>query len=137
VNVVKSRPPDNRAPLKDEVQACRPYLAKQIALFKPKIIILLGSTAFYHVFPRYKKMKLAEVVGKIHSFKPFSEEEAEDYFGQDKEFQCMVLYHPAYLLYDPRKKSIMWEHVQTLAEYLDRKGIHTPSLSTGFEKTPF
>ena len=127
VNVVKSRPPDNRVPLKDEVEACRPYLAKQMALVKPKAIVLLGSTAFYHVFPRYKKKKLAEVVGKMHSFKPFSEEEAKDYFGRDKEFSCMVLYHPAYLLYDPRKKAVMSEHVQILAEFLEREGIRALS----------
>jgi uracil-DNA glycosylase family 4 len=45
-NVVKCRPPNNRMPEEDEVAACRPYLERQIALIKPKVICILGRTAY-------------------------------------------------------------------------------------------
>lgn len=45
-NVVKCRPPNNRVPEEDEAAACRPYLDRQIALIKPKVICILGSTAY-------------------------------------------------------------------------------------------
>jgi DNA polymerase len=45
-NVVKCRPPNNRVPEEDEVIACRPYLDRQIALIRPKVICILGRTAY-------------------------------------------------------------------------------------------
>jgi DNA polymerase len=45
-NVVKCRPPNNRVPEDDEVAICRPYLERQIALIKPKVICILGRTAY-------------------------------------------------------------------------------------------
>ena len=45
-NVVKCRPPNNRVPEEDEAAACRPYLERQIALIKPKVICILGRTAY-------------------------------------------------------------------------------------------
>jgi DNA polymerase len=46
-NVVKCRPPNNRVPEEDEAAACRPYLDRQIALIKPKVICILGRTAYF------------------------------------------------------------------------------------------
>lgn len=45
-NIVKCRPPNNRVPEEDELIACRPYLDRQIALIKPKVICILGRTAY-------------------------------------------------------------------------------------------
>ena len=45
-NIVKCRPPNNRVPEEDELTACRPYLDRQIALIKPKVICILGRTAY-------------------------------------------------------------------------------------------
>jgi DNA polymerase len=45
-NMVKCRPPNNRVPKEDELTACRPYLDRQIALIKPKVICILGRTAY-------------------------------------------------------------------------------------------
>jgi uracil-DNA glycosylase family 4 len=107
INTVKCRPPDNRAPTSSEVATCRPYLNHQLALVKPKVILLLGATALKHILPDKKKVSMEAVVGN---------------FFTDNQFpgvQFMVLYHPAYLLYDPRKKEPMWEHVKKLKSYLD------------------
>ncbi len=45
-NIVKCRPPNNRVPKEDELNACRPYLDRQIALIKPKVVCILGRTAY-------------------------------------------------------------------------------------------
>lgn len=123
VNVVKCRPPDNRAPLKDEVEMCRPYLLKQIEYMRPEMIVLLGATAFRHVFPQKKVPSMAHAAGSVVKLKPFREGEALGAAGRDREIPCMVLYHPAYLLYNPGKKVEMQRHVGALREYLISRGL--------------
>jgi len=105
-NVVKCRPPENRAPFKDEVDTCMPYLKKQIELQKPKVIILLGATALKNMIRDKKNFSMEEEAGKFF--------EVPEY----PDIRFMVLYHPAYLLYDPRKKKDMWEHVKGLKNIL-------------------
>jgi uracil-DNA glycosylase family 4 len=107
VNVVKDRPPDNRAPTAAEAQACLPYLQKQIELVKPRVILLLGATALKHLQRDKAAASMKDEVGKFF--------ELPEYPG----IRFMVLYHPAYLLRDPRKKADMWRHVQTLKRWLD------------------
>jgi len=108
VNVVKCRPPDNRAPKCDEVSQCIPFLKKQIALTKPSVIVLLGATALKHIIHDIGQFSMAEHVGK-----PFSH---LDY----PEAQLIVLYHPAYILRDPRKKPAMLEHLKVLKGLIDK-----------------
>ena len=110
-NIVKCRPPENRAPTREEAQTCLPYLWKQIELVKPKVILLLGATALKHLIPSKRSFSMAEEAGKLFPL------------PKDPEIQCMVLYHPAYLLRDPRKKAPMWEHVKNLRRYLKEEGI--------------
>ena len=100
INVVKCRPPDNRAPLKEEAKTCAPFLARQIELVKPELIVLLGATALKHL----AREKIE--VGKFFSL--------PEYPG----IRFFVIYHPAYLLYDPRKKDVFREHLRSLKGYL-------------------
>jgi len=104
INVVKCRPPDNRAPKQEEVDACHPFLKKQLDLVKPKIILLLGATALRHMIPDKKKFAMGNEAGKFF--------EHPDFPG----IQLMVLYHPAYILRDARKKPIMMEHLKTFCK---------------------
>ncbi len=110
-NVVKCRPPENRSPLREEVSACLPYLHKQIELIQPRVIVLLGAVALKHMIPEKKDFSMAEEAGTFFS--------SEDYPG----VQFLVLYHPAYLLYDPRKKQDMWEHVKQLKVFLEKNNV--------------
>ena len=110
-NIVKCRPPENRSPLREEVSACLPYLHKQIELIQPRIIVLLGAVALKHMIPEKKDFSMAEEAGTFFSSK--------DYLG----VQFLVLYHPAYLLYDPRKKQDMWEHVKQLKVFLEKNNV--------------
>lgn len=104
VNVVKCRPPANRAPLPEEVEMCRPFLKKQIDLVRPRLIACLGATALKHLFPEKKDLVMADQVGR-----PFRH---TAYPGVD----LMALYHPAYILRDPRKKPLMGQHLQQLVD---------------------
>ncbi len=110
-NIVKCRPPENRAPKIDEADPCLPYLKKQIALINPRLIILLGATAIKHLIREKNKFSMEEEAGKIFRLEEFP---SNDF---------MVLYHPAYLLYDPRKTQAMRTHLQALAKYLETEKI--------------
>jgi len=95
VNVVKCRPPENRAPTAEEAGTCLPYLQKQLDLVKPKFLILLGATAFRRLLPQIKKFAVKDWVGR---------------FFEDPSLpgvRLFLCYHPAYILRDPRKKPAM------------------------------
>ena len=110
LNVVKCRPPENRTPRGEEVEACLPYLQRQIALVKPKVVLLLGATSLKHIDPSKKEFSMANEAGRFFTL--------GDYPG----VQFMVLYHPAALLYNARLKPDMWGHVQELRKFLKSKG---------------
>jgi DNA polymerase len=110
-NVVKCKAEIDRAPSAGEVEACLPYLRRQIELMKPAVILLLGAVALkYLVKDRGDE---------------FSMEKEAGHFFTEPEFpgiQFMVLYHPAFLLRDPRKKADMWQHIKTLRAFLAERG---------------
>ncbi len=83
-NVVKCRPPDNRDPLPDEIEACRPYLERQIELMRPKLVITLGRISMARYFP-------GQSITRIH--------------GQIKrvgEISYVPMFHPAAALRNPQ-----------------------------------
>jgi DNA polymerase len=88
-NVVKCRPPQNRDPLPQEMEACRPYLDRQIQLIKPKVIITISRFAMMRWFPDKK-------ISEIH--------------GKPKRFGDLVvvpMYHPAAALHQPSLKATL------------------------------
>lgn len=91
-NIVKCRPPGNRAPQAEEVAACMPYLQRQIALIRPKIIVALGKTAANALLG--SEATLGSLRGKVH-----------DYGG----IPLIITYHPAYLLRAPQDKGKAWQ----------------------------
>ena len=101
-NVVKCRPPGNRAPLNVEMAECMPYLLKQIDLIKPKVILCLGLTSAHGLLN--KKDSLTNMRGKIFEL------------GSAK---VMVTYHPAALLRNPNWKRGCWEDVQQFRKLYD------------------
>jgi len=86
-NVVKCRPPENRDPLPDEIKTCEPYLDRQIALIKPKLIVTLGRYSMAKFFPK-------ETISKIHGLA-----------RRRGDFVVLALYHPAAALHQPRYKA--------------------------------
>jgi DNA polymerase len=109
INVVKCRPPANRAPKPVEAKNCFPYLRQQLNFVKPSVVLLLGATAAKHLMPESKNQNMKDRVGQFFS--------AEGFPGVT--FQ--LLYHPAYLLRDPRKKADMLEHLKALRAHLDAR----------------
>ncbi len=105
-NVVKCRPPGNRAPSADEAAACLPYLRRQIELVRPRLVILLGATAARHFHPG-KVPPMGEALGR--SF------ENPDWPG----ISFVTLFHPAYVLRDPRKRPLMEEHLRAIVRSLE------------------
>jgi DNA polymerase len=91
-NVLKCRPPNNRAPTPQEADACRPYLERQIALIQPKIIVALGKSAAMLLLNT--DASIASLRGRVHSY---------------REVPMVVTYHPAYLLRSPMDKAKSWE----------------------------
>ena len=94
-NVVKCRPPGNRTPLPDEMDTCLPYLKKQIALIKPKVILCLGLTAARALLK--KRDSLTNMRGRVFEF---------------ENAKVMVTYHTAALLRNPHWKRPCWEDLQ-------------------------
>jgi DNA polymerase len=83
-NVVKCRPPDNRDPLPDEIEACRPYLDHQIELIRPRLVLTLGRISMARYFP-------GQSITRIH--------------GQIKqvgETGYVPMFHPAAALRNPQ-----------------------------------
>jgi DNA polymerase len=110
-NVVRCKPEVDRPPIKDEVDACFPFMQKQIDLMKPKVIMLLGAVAVKWVDPKRSDIKMEEEAGKFFMLSRFPG------------VQFMVMYNPAFLLRDPRKKVVTWEHLKTLRNYLHEEGL--------------
>jgi len=90
-NVLKCRPPQNRDPLPEEIEACKPYLDQQIALIQPKIIITISRFAMARWFADKK-------ISEIH--------------GKPKKFGNLVvlpMYHPAAALHQPSLRRVLEE----------------------------
>ncbi len=107
-NVVKCRPPGNRAPTQIEMEACRPYLLEQIRLVDPKIILLTGATAVRSILG--DKRGITKIRGEWMEW-------------QDR--WTMPIFHPAYLLRNPARtpgspKWLMWQDIQAVKQkYID------------------
>jgi len=95
-NAVKCRPPGNRTPEAEEMAACWPYLKRQIALIRPKLIVLLGRAALQAVL--YEERALGASRGKTF-----------EYRDGELVVPVIVTYHPAYLLRNLPDKAKAWE----------------------------
>ncbi len=103
-NVVKSRPPANRAPEADEVKACIPFLFRQIAAIKPKLIVALGNPAMQALLNT--KTGITKMRGQF-----------QDY-PRIPEIKVLPTFHPAYLLRSPDKKREAWEDLKKVRAFL-------------------
>ena len=102
-NVVKCRPPQNRKPLPDEIAACIPYLHRQLALIRPKVILTLGGTAAEALLG--VKQSLGKLRGKVHTYDGIP---------------LIATYHPAALLRNPDWKKPTWDDVRIARQLLER-----------------
>jgi uracil-DNA glycosylase family 4 len=96
-NIVKCRPPGNRPPEPDEMEACLPYLERQLAVVRPKVIVALGKTALTGLLPEHAKAPMGRMRGQWL-----------EWHG----IPLMPTFHPAYLLRSPTQKRLVWEDMK-------------------------
>lgn len=117
-NILKSRPPNNRDPLPEEVGACTPYLTRQIALIQPKLLVALGRIAAHFLLDT--NIALSNLRGKTLKY------------GTDN-IPLLVMYHPAYLLRSPQNKSKAYEDLCLIKATLENllNASHKPLAKKG------
>ena len=106
-NVVKCRPPNNRQPITEERAACRPYLSEELEIIKPKIICILGNTAYSSLLDGSEITKNRGKIVKNNGLLYF------------------VTVHPAAVIYNPGLRQVLKDDFVFLAKSLDklRKGL--------------
>ncbi len=100
-NILKCRPPGNRNPEPDEIASCEPFLFRQIAFVKPKVICALGT---------FGAQTLLRTKAPISSLR--------GHFVDYRGAKLMATFHPAYLLRNPNEKRKVWEDMQKVRDYL-------------------
>jgi len=108
-NILKCRPPSNRNPSPAEAQCCQPFLERQIALVRPRLILALGGIAANNLLQTTERVSTLR--GVVH------------HFGE-RGIPLVVTYHPAYLLRSPLEKRKVWQDLQ-FAQRLSRGAVET------------
>jgi len=121
-NVVKCRPPGNRTPERDECDTCSPFLMRQIAVIKPKVVVALGAVAAKSLLAINASM--AELRGRFYDFMPPGARSSDPNWQGAR---LAVTYHPAFLLRDPRQKGEAWKDLQMVMKYLGLKPLKPPA----------
>ncbi|NLE25423.1 MAG: uracil-DNA glycosylase [Clostridiaceae bacterium] len=101
-NVVKCRPPDNRIPTKDEVDACMPWLRYQFSVIKPSIVVCLGATAAKAIID--DDVKITKIRG--------------NWIDKQGKILIMPTYHPAAVLRDSRKREDFYLDIKKVRDKL-------------------
>jgi DNA polymerase len=105
-NVLKCRPPNNRDPEPLEVQACSPYLHRQLELIRPRVILALGRPAAHALLG--STASLGDLRGKLHRYRGIP---------------LIVTYHPAALLRNPHWKRPTWDDVRIARRLFDGEAV--------------
>jgi uracil-DNA glycosylase len=109
-NVIKCRPPYNRNPEPDEVASCEPFLKKQLAALRPRMLVALGKFAAQALCR--EATPITRLRGNLRSYEGIP---------------VMPTYHPAYLLRTPEAKRQAWQDLQTVLAELAKVGVLPPN----------
>ena len=104
LNILRCRPPNNRAPLPVEAANCREYLDRQLQIIQPEFICCLGAVAAQNLLGT--DATIGRLRGRWH-----------DYYG----IKVICTYHPAYVLRNPQAKRPVWDDIQMLLEEMKKK----------------
>ncbi len=102
-NIVKCRPPGNRNPEPDEIEACEPFLIKQLQAIRPRIIIGLGNVAVKTLLKT--KEGITSLRGKWKTY---------------QNIPLMPTFHPAYLLRTPSDKKLVWDDIKKVMAEMEK-----------------
>jgi len=111
-NIVKCRPPSNRDPREDEIRACSPYLDRQIAVIRPRIIVTLGRHSTKYILGKagFRVSSIMAVRGRIYEV---------ELYGY--KLKILPTLHPAAALYNPALRSLLKEDFSLLKQALHSK----------------
>ena len=101
-NILKDRPPANRTPLPEEVEACLPFLEEQLAIVQPRVICVLGAVAAKALLGPH--VSITKIRGEVR-----------DYHG----IPLIPTFHPAYLLRNPPAKKFAWVDLKRVKQLLE------------------
>jgi len=101
-NIVKCRPPGNRTPTPTEAHTCQPFLLKQIALIKPKIVVTLGGTAYHYMTG--DETGITKIRGTLL---------------QQEGYTLIPTYHPSFLLRNPSAKKEVFEDLKKVKSLMN------------------
>ena len=101
-NVLKDRPPGNRTPRPEEVEACAPYLIRQLAIIRPKVICTLGLIAAQTLLG--PNLSITQIRGRLHYY---------------RQIPVIPTFHPAYLLRNPSAKRFVWQDLKRVKALLE------------------
>lgn len=107
-NILKCRPPNNRDPLKSEIDACTPYLYEQIKTIKPKAIGCLGNFSVRFIMEKFGLENMTQGISKIHG---------QMFDGENEEVgkvKIVPIYHPAVATYNANMKGTLMEDFKVL-----------------------
>ncbi len=110
-NILKDRPPHNRNPQQEEIEACVPYLIRQINIIKPKVIGALGNYASAYLLEKFNLKDEIQGISKIHG--QFFDSQAD--YGKIK---IIPFYHPAVAVYNQNMKEFLKNDFNKLKEVL-------------------
>jgi len=117
--VIKCRPPNNRDPLPNEIEACRPYLDRQIELIRPRLIVTLGRHSMARYFP---KATISKIHGRLAKF---------------GDFLVLPFFHPAAALHQPKYRADIEQDILKIPQILaqvDAEGFAETSLDQQAEQ---
>ncbi len=113
-NILKCRPPGNRDPLPEEVDACTPFLDRQVELISPRVVVTLGrhSTSYFFSKAGLEFRRMADVHGKVYKIEVLG-----------VSFSLIPTFHPASALYNPKYRGMIEEDLHVVEDLLRREGI--------------
>lgn len=115
-NIVKCRPPNNRAPLPEEAQACRRLLNAQFGLVKPQVVLLAGASAYKYFTGR--EDAISKVRGQWIEAGPY---------------HILPTFHPAYILRNMSKRDELWDDLTSVRTMLEKLGFMDPQPENSHE----
>ncbi|HEY2980733.1 MAG TPA: uracil-DNA glycosylase [Anaerolineales bacterium] len=110
-NILKDRPPENRAPQPKEIEAYTPYLRKQIEIIQPRVIVTLGRFAMDFILGEFRMPEQGQKISDLHG-RPLK---AKASFGS---LIVLPLFHPAFALYRRDQKETLEKDFQALKAYV-------------------
>lgn len=114
-NIIKDRPPDNRAPLKDEIAYYVPFLVQQIEIVQPEIIATLGRYAMDFILKHFNLRSAGQTIGELHG-------EPIKIGGATPPMTLLPLYHPAAVFYNRQLEPALKTDIQLLGKLLTSSG---------------